>query len=123
MAQDTIQTYSDRISNLLADRLRIKGRSLKRQVYKAGPKLPRQVRKAASVVVEAQALAQHPKLSRQQDDAAVRKASEMVIAHLEAIDPWDRMKGRVLGWLGWASAILIVSFAAWVWYARSRGMI
>ena len=122
MSDELIQAYNVKISALLAERLRIRG-PLEKQVYKAGPKLPRRVRKAAKSVVETSKLMGNPKLSRMIDEKALRQAGDLVIDHLEAIDPWDRLKGRVLAWLGLISAFAIVGFIAAVWYARSRGMI
>lgn len=123
MTTDLATSYSTTLSTLFAQRMRIHGATLERQVYKAAPKLPRRVRKAAKVVVAAQALAQNPKLARQIDEKALRRAGDTVIEHLEAIDPWDVFVGKVLKWLGLIAAILIIGFIAAVWYVRKEGWV
>jgi len=122
MSTELIQAYGTKISALFAERMRLRG-TLESQVYKASPKLPRRVRKAAKSVAETLKIAENPKLARMVDEKALRQAGDLVIDHLEAIDPWDQFKGKVLGWLGWVSGIAIVIFICTVWYARQQGWI
>ena len=122
MTPDLPHAYATKISALFAERMRLRG-TLERQVYKAAPKLPRRVRKAAKSVVETLKIVENPKLARMIDEKALREAGDLVIEHLEAIDPWDRFVGKVLGWLGVISALAILCFIAAVWYARQQGWV
>lgn len=122
MSLELIHAYEVKISALFAERMRLRG-SLDVQVYKAAPKLPRKVRKAAKSVAETLKIAENPKLARMVDEKALRLAGDLVIDHLESIDPWDQLKGRVLKWLGWVSGIAIVIFIFTVWYARQQGWV
>ncbi len=123
MTTDLASTYRTTLSTLFAERMRIKGATLEQQVYKAAPRLPRHVRKSAKAVLTALTLAENPKLARQLDEKALRKAGDEVIKHLETIDPWDLFVGKMLKWLGILSAIVIVCFVVWVWYARKEGWV
>lgn len=123
MSDDPIIDYGSKISGLMQERLRIKGRSLAQQIHRSGRRLPKRIKRAALRVDAAGTQAGHPKLARQLDQAALRADAEAVIAHLEAIDPVEVLKDKVLVWLAKVSALLILGFVGAVWYARSQGLI
>ena len=123
MSDEVVINTAGKISALFEERMRLKGPNLERQIYKAGRKLPRKVRRDAKAVAKAQLNADHPKLSRMIDRAGFDKAAQNVIAHLSAIDPRDEMIGRLLVFLGKVSAVLIVAFVLAVWYFWSKGLV
>lgn len=123
MSGDILNDVAEKMRQLFEERLRIKGRSLDQQVYKAGHLLPKRVRNDAKAVVNALAVQGNPKLARMVDAPKVAQSGRNVIAHLETVDPKDRLKGRVLNWLGAVSAFGIVLFVVLVWIAVKRGLV
>ena len=123
MSDEVVINTAAQISRLFEERMRLKGPNLDRQIYKAGRKLPRKVRRDAAVVLKALQIADHPKLSRMIDRAKFDKAARHVMAHLKAIDPRDQAIGRILSVLGKISAVLIIGFILVVWYLWSQGAI
>jgi flagellar biosynthesis/type III secretory pathway ATPase len=123
MSGDIVTTTAEDLRRLFEDRLRIKGRSLEAQVAKAGRQLPKRVRADARYIAEAVTLRQNPKLARMIDESQIARARQNVVEHLEKINPNDRLKGRVLNWLGAISAFGITLFAVLVWVAVERGLV
>lgn len=123
MSNPTIPEAIAYLETLFEERMRIKGATLERRVYKAGRKLPRRVRKAARKVVELSSFVDHPKLSRLVDEKQFHRSARIVAEHLEAIDPRDVAWGRFLGILGKVSAVLILAFIGTVWYLWSTGQV
>ena len=123
MSDNDPNAYAAEIHTLIEQRLRIKGASLTQQIHKTGRRLPRKVKRDANIVAQAAMMAGHPKLVRQIDHVAVANAGSAVVAHLEAINPTEVLKDRILWTLGKISAVVIIVFVAVVWVAHSRGMI
>lgn len=123
MADDPIIENANKISALLQERMRIKGKSLEGQIHKSGRRLPRKIKRAAQRVATASALAENPKLARQVDQTAVLADADRVIAHLVEIDPIEALKDKILITLAKFSAVLIIAVIAAIWIAHSRGMI
>ena len=123
MAEPSIQDKVAYISLLIEERLRFKDGTLDRQLYKAGPKLPRRVRKSGKKVLDASNLVGHPKLARMIDQREFDKSAAIVIEHLGKIDPRDEAFGRLLVFLGKVSFVLIATFIAVVWYIFAQGMV
>lgn len=123
MFAETLKNQVDEMQKLLASQLRARGASLSVQVRKAGRRLPRKIRKDAQTVVDASVMAENPKLARMIDEDAMTQAAQNVIDHLKAIDPFDRLKGRVLGILGAIAAVLLITFAIFVCVLVQRGLI
>lgn len=123
MAEPTLSDQVTTIRTLFEERMRIKGATLERQIYKAGRTLPKSVRKAAKNVAAVQAMAEHPKLSKQVDQAALRKDAALVIAHLQKKDARDERIGRILVFLAKISTVLILGFVLTIWYLWSRGLV
>lgn len=123
MSGDMLTNAADDLRRLFEERLRIKGRSLDDQVYKAGRQLPKRVRTDARYIAQALTLRQNPKLARMIDENQIARARRNVVEHLEKIDPKDRLKGRVLHWLGAISAFGIILFIVLVWVAVKRDLI
>ena len=95
MSAATIQQMADRVAQLLDERLRLKG-SLEDQLRRAGRRLPRKVRAAGAVLVQAVAMAQNPKLLLQIDDETVALAYDLCVRHLNGVNPGAARKGALL---------------------------
>lgn len=123
MATDTLSRKIDRISALLAARLKLRGGTLEQQAYKVGRSLPRGVRRDLLQVVRADIAQGHPKLARMVDTGRVGLAADRVEAHLKTIDPWEQRKTRILRVLALWSAVGITAFGLTVWWLRAQGRI
>lgn len=114
---------NDPLSVLMHERLGIRGRDLRAQVRRAGRLLPKRLRREAHTILKARRAADHPKLARQVDTARVARAEAALTEHLNAIDPAERRKDRILWALGKLSALGIAIFILLVWFAWSRGLV
>ena len=95
MSAVTIQQMTDRVAALLEERLRVKG-TLDEKLRRAGRRLPKRVRAAGEALVQAQAMAQSPKLLMQIDDAAVAIAYDICVRHLGGLSPGAARRGMLL---------------------------
>lgn len=102
MSAVTIQQMAERVTSLMEERLRIKGKGLQEKLRKGGRLLPRRVRLAAESLADAAERSQNPKLLLQIDEAAVVAAYDICSKHLSKIDAGHR---RLTGILGTASSI------------------
>lgn len=123
MSGDVLSNYVEQVSALLQERLRIKGRTLTRQVSKLGRRVPRKIKKDAAFLAQANALQEHPKLAQMVDQAQVVRAGDAVIAHLRSIDPRDVMIDKILRLLAKISALGIAIVIAVIWYLWDQGLI
>ncbi|PHQ81095.1 MAG: hypothetical protein COB65_10520 [Thalassobium sp.] len=123
MDPDTLHKLVEEIRTLMRDRLRVRGRDLGRQVHKAGRLLPKRQRRDGAFLAQAAVLAQNPKLARMVDEDRVRRAHDDMVAFLKTVDPKDRAKGRLLGFLGVIAFNLLLIFAVGVWYLWARGLV
>jgi len=96
MDDTQITDWADEVERLMAERLRIRGRDLSRQIDKAGRLLPKAVRRDARYLAEAARLAPNPKLRRMIDVDKAARAHAVVTAHLATIDPKVRARTRLL---------------------------
>lgn len=107
------------LTQLMADRHGGRAPTLAKAVARAGRRLPKSARAQAAVLVEAERMAQVPKLARRVDAAAVARAEKDLTAHLAAIDVKER---RTSFWLGLAGVIaaqvlvIVTAFLVWMWW-------
>ncbi|WP_420862440.1 hypothetical protein [Algirhabdus cladophorae] len=123
MTAEEIQIKCDEVATLMQQKLRLRGRSIAVTAQKARRDMPPKLRKKAAFLVDQATLAQSPKLNRMMDVKAIEDAHLALVDHLEAIDPKDRRRGAVLGWLGSVSFGLIVLAVAVVSVLVWRGFI
>jgi hypothetical protein len=97
---------------LMRERLRVRGSGLEARVASAGRLLPARVRRAALEIAEAEKREANPRLARQNDPAALARAYAEVERHLKAVNPSERRKDAVLGFLGSVALGLLALFAA-----------
>lgn len=122
MNAETLDRHIADIRALMRSNLRMRGATFEAQVKRAGRLLPRAVRRDAAQLIAARKLMENPKLARMVDPAQLTKAHANIITHLKTIDPAERRKDRILGFLGIiAFNILLMAglFIAWlVWTDR-----
>ena len=96
MSAVTIQQMAERITALMEQRLRLKGKDLREKLRKGGRLLPRRVRAAAEQLADAAERSQNPKLLLQIDEPAVVAAYDICSKHLSKIDAGHRRTSSVL---------------------------
>ncbi len=111
MSTDLFDRQIAEIRALIGERLRVRGSSFSAQVQRVNHRLPRRLRKHAAYLVEAQKLAENPKLARMINAAEVKRAHRDITRHLRSVDPGKERADRWLGVLG-IIALYILMFAA-----------
>ena len=101
----------------------MRGKTLDQQVRKAGRLLPRAERREAIYLAQAATVMQHPKLSRMVDQSKAAQAHARVTRFLNTVDPKDRAKGKLLGWLGSLAFGFIVLFMLVIVILVQRGIV
>lgn len=114
---------SEALSELLQTKLGLRGKTLAVQLRKAGPYLPKRLRKAGQTIVNTHKLSVHPRLSRMGDPAPVNTAFQELTKFLKDIDPSERRKTMVLRWLGMQVVNLAVIGVLVVLLLRWQGVI
>lgn len=109
------------LSGLLKEKIGPRGATLEKQVKSTGRRLPKRLHQEADVILEARKKAPHPKLAATVDSQRVGTAFTRLTDHLEAIDPKDRRKGKLLGWLGYQVFNLILIATALILLLLWRG--
>jgi len=103
MSEITIDERADRIAGLIEKRLRVRGRGLETKLRRAGRQIPKWVRQEAETLVEAQQFSASPKLRKLVDPGRIDQAYARCYARcekwLKSVDPWERRKDRILGFL------------------------
>lgn len=113
MGKTTITQMADRVSELIALRLRIKGR-LEVQVPRTRRLLPKAVFAAAEAMVEAQEMARNPKFIARIDEEAVATAYDILVRHLNGVDRGARIKGLLLDIAARIAFALLVVGLLWL---------
>lgn len=108
----THQQRADRVAELIEEKLGIRGKSLERKLRRAGRILPRSFHRDGTTMVDALRLQASPRLSRMIDDSEVQRAFSACEKYLSAIDPWDRRKGKLVGFFAGNAVNLIAVSAA-----------
>lgn len=118
-----LDTRLDKIAALMEERLGIRGDGFEAKVARAGRLLPRRLRREGALIVEARALATHPKLARRVDDRRLRRAARAFERYLTRVDAGER---RVTRWINWAAGnalnivlVLALALAVIAW----RGLV
>jgi len=86
MEKVVVDQLVERISSLLHEKLGMRGGSLEARVRRAGRALPRQVRRAVKELVNAEHMAQEPKMLLRLDPQQVSAAYDTCLMYLDNID-------------------------------------
>ncbi len=119
----TAAHMAEEISDLLRERLGVRGRDLQTLLRRARRKLPRHVRRAIAQIGEAAQLEAHPKLARRIDRAALEAAWQRARAHLQAQNRRSNRADILIGALASGAFALLASAALLVAALRWRGFL
>lgn len=109
----------EKIAHLMEERLDLRGNGFEAKLAKAGRLLPRKLRREGALLVEAQSLAQHPKLGRRIDERRLKKALRVFERYLKRVDAETR---RANAWIYWLAGnalsffiiiVLVLVVLAW----------
>jgi hypothetical protein len=110
---------SDQLAQLIGERLGVRGKGLEAKLRHAGRLLPGWARREAARYVEAKQRMGHPRLMQQTDETALEAGYSRVEKWLKSVDPAERRKTRILGFLATNALNLLIitaAFIAWlVW--------
>ncbi len=123
MSEATIQQMADRVSGLMEQKLRIGGKGLAVKVRRAGRRLPKQVRVAAAVLIQATEMAKSARLMHQIDEEMVAEAYDICLRHLNGQRSENPRKVFVTGILASIAFILLVVAGLAMAVAWWRGLI
>jgi nitrate/nitrite-specific signal transduction histidine kinase len=123
MQEAEIMARSRAVRDLMEKHLGIRAKRLDLALRKAGRRLPKHVQAAAQQIVDAERMAEVPKLARRIDPATLAAAERDVAAYLKTIDHAEERKTRLLNRLaGVAFNLLLVTVLLLV-FLRWRGLV
>lgn len=119
MNPQTLHQMSERVAQLMAERLKARGTGLRAKLAHRGRALPRKLRAEAELLIDAEERALSPKLARQIDMERVSLAYDALVHHLKPIGAGARRRGYALDLAAIVVFVLIVTaavvVAAMVW--------
>lgn len=122
---DEIPRMADEVARLMISRLggarRGEQPSLMAMLRRRGGALPRRLRRDAQLLAKAQEYAPQPKITRQQDMAALGRAHRALTAHLQPLGEISRWQGRATSFAASVTFGLLVVGALVVWVLVLRG--
>jgi len=98
--RESFHTRTAQLEAALHAKLRLRGKSLEARLGRAGRLLPKRLHRAGRVIADARMKLDHPRMARMIDYTRVSRAFADFEEFLAGIDPADRRKGAILGWLG-----------------------
>ena len=108
----TVEEQTAIVFEQLAEALGAKGKTLKKRLAFANRQLPGRVRRAGQVLVEAQVMAESPRMAMQIDVDAFEEAFKIVNMHLAEIDSAaERSRKRYNRFAAIAAQVLFVAAA------------
>jgi len=119
----TMHQMVDEVRAALADKLRVRGRSLAVQVRKAGRRLPRAVRRDAVYLVQTIGLVDNPKLARMIDMRRAQLAHRNILAFLETVDVAAERRGIALQIAASIALVLLVTGLLLLFVLVQRGFV
>jgi len=119
----TMHQMVDEVRAALADKLRVRGRSLAVQVHKAGRRLPRAVRRDAVYLVQTIGLVDNPKLARMIDMRRAQLAHRNILAFLETVDVAAERRGIALQIAASIALALLVTGLLLLFVLVQRGFV
>jgi hypothetical protein len=123
MGPAAIQAMTDRIAQLMEEKLAIRGKGLAAKVKRGGRLLPRHVRAAAQSLVQATDMANSPKLAMQIDNGQVTSAYDACMKHLSGLPAAGGWGAHMLASLRSVAFAVLVIGAAVIGYLVWRGYV
>ncbi|MFT6074832.1 MAG: hypothetical protein ACJAZ1_001754 [Yoonia sp.] len=119
----TMHQIVDEVRAGLADKLRVRGRSLAVQVRKAGRRLPRAVRRDVVYLVQTIGLADNPKLARMIDMRRAQAAHRNILMYLETVDIAAERRGIALQIIASIALAILVTGVLLLFVLVQRGFV
>ncbi|MDD8021622.1 MAG: hypothetical protein PHX82_00735 [Paracoccaceae bacterium] len=123
MNPTTVHQMTERVSQLLVQRLGAKGHTLQARLQSRTRALPRRVRRAVELLVRAEALAASPKMIRQVDMEEISKAYDLCLRYLQPLGSGARLRGQALSIAASVLFALLVTAAAVLGVMTWRGLL
>lgn len=123
MGPAAIHAMTDRVAQLMEDKLAIRGKGLAAKLKRGGRLLPKQVRLAAQNLVRAADMANSPKLAMQVDNGQVTSAYDACMKHLSALPAASGWGGLALASLRSIAFAVLVVGAGVIGYLVWRGYV
>lgn len=95
MSELSVQQMAERVSALMEDRLRVRGRDLPTKLRRGGRRLPRKLRREAALLAEAAAWARNPKLLPRLDRSRLARAHDALSRHLSRLGRGERRRAAL----------------------------
>lgn len=118
-----VSELTEDLAATMARQLRLRGGSLADVTARAGRKLPRHLRAEADALIEAETLAEHPKLAHRVDEKRLRKAERKLRVFLDKQNPAAERRAEFLDRLAGIVFILFAVAVAAFLFALSQGFI
>ncbi|MDP1669962.1 hypothetical protein [Phaeovulum sp.] len=112
MNPQTLHQMSERVAQLMEERLKARGTGLRAKLAHRGRALPRKLRAEAELLVEAEARSVSPKLARQIDMERVSLAYDALVRHLKPIGASARRATLAVNLAATVVFVLVVTAAA-----------
>ena len=113
----------DKLAALMEERLGVRGDGFEEKFARAGRLLPRKLRREGSLLIEARAMAAHPKLGRRLDQRRLRTAAQALERHLERIDGTQRRITLAINWVAGNAFNLLIVLALTLAVLAWRGLV
>lgn len=117
-----IQAMTDRVAQLMEEKLAIRGKGLEAKLKRGGRLLPRQVRLAAQSLAVAATMSDNPRLAMQVNDGQVAADYDACLRHLTALPVAAGWGGHALASLRAVAfailtvALLLIGYLVWRGY-------
>lgn len=120
MSGASIQQMADRVAQLMEDRLKLRGKGLQEKLRRGGRLVPKRLREAGTVLAEAAALAQNPKLQARIDHEMVAAAYDSCLKELGGVNAGERRMTALVNFLAsvTVSLMLLAALVAGLLYWR-----
>ena len=113
----------DEVHGTFAEKLGLRGRTLDRQIRKAGRLLPRTVRRDAVFLSQCLTVADNPKLAKMYDMNRATEAHANIMAYLDTIDPAAERRARAMSLFASIAFALLVTAGLVIFVLSRRGFI
>lgn len=122
---EDVHAMADEVSRLLASRFGGARRGelppLQVMLRRRGAALPARLRKPAARLAEADTIGAQPKIARQLDLAAIGRDHAALIAHLQPLGEFSRLRRRAVNFAASLSLGLLVLGGVIIWIMVERG--
>ena len=105
----------------MSTQLRIRGDGLAEVAKRAGRKLPRRLRADADVLIQAGAMAEHPKLARMVDPRNLARAEKRLNRFLNKQNPAAERRGEILDFIARIAFVFVTVALSVFFFLLWRG--